>query len=118
MTQPELKSCPFCGNVKVHVGHLSESDIIADDWFVECDKPEGCGMSLYAIHRTRDKAIAAWNRRTADPVKQALAEALEQIVDHVEDMDLERKDLQCTLCHTYRMIGHKALDAYEKEQAQ
>lgn len=57
----QLKPCPFCGQSdKLNLGHLSDKDIIADDWFVECER---CQFSQYAIHRRREHAIAAWNRR-------------------------------------------------------
>jgi predicted adenine nucleotide alpha hydrolase (AANH) superfamily ATPase len=46
-----------------------------------------------------------------------LFEALTKILKHVEDMELERKGNQCTLCHTYRMIGHAALAKAEGRQA-
>jgi len=35
--------------------------------------------------------------------------ALKEILEHVEDMNIKRIGTQCTLCHTYRMIGHRAL---------
>lgn len=39
-------------------------------------------------------------------------EALAKILNHVEDMKVERMPpSQCTLCHTFRMIGHEALAA-------
>lgn len=38
-----------------------------------------------------------------------LLDALEQILAHVEDMDLERVKNQCTLCHSYRTLGHAAI---------
>lgn len=46
---------------------------------------------------------------------EAMRDALEAILAHVENMELDRKGNQCTLCHTYRQIGHDAL-ALAKEQ--
>lgn len=41
-----------------------------------------------------------------------LLDALEKILAHAESTDIERmQPYQCTLCHTYRMIGHAAIAA-------
>ncbi len=59
----DLRPCPFCGNTELELASLGD-----DDWFVECEKNyvkgRGCGMSLHAIHPTREAAIAAWNMRS------------------------------------------------------
>ena len=50
----------------------------------------------------------------ADAVRGELVAALKSILAHVEDMDVERLPRnQCTLCHTYRMIGHAAITKAE-----
>lgn len=63
-------------------------------------------------------AKATW---TLDPLMASAPEllaALKTILEHVEDMDLERLGgNQCTLCHTYRMIGHDAIARAEGRDA-
>ena len=50
----------------------------------------------------------------AHAVSAALLAALKQIIGHVEDTSVDRQPpSMCTLCHTYRMIGHEAIDAAE-----
>ncbi len=44
-------------------------------------------------------------------------EALKLILKHVEDSDVDRVGSQCTLCHTYRMIGHEAIAKAEGRPA-
>lgn len=77
---------------------------------VEC----GCGTKG-PFGDSEDAAIAAWNARAPSPAFVAMREALREILDHVEDMNIERVGSQCTLCHTFRMIGHSALTQAEKE---
>ncbi len=54
-------------------------------------------------------------RTKKDPFKQIIAdahtplEALKKILAHVEDMGAARVGSQCTLCFSYRMMGHTAV---------
>ena len=67
---------------------------------------------------TRDAAIAAWNTRPQSPAFVAMKDALREILEHVEDMQVDRVGSQCTLCHTFRMLGHAALKLAQKEAAE
>lgn len=75
----ELKACPFCGNRKLNLGNLT-----GDDWFVECEKnyveKRGCGMSLHAIHPTREAAIDAWNSRHESIIQEDLSMLVRMLV--------------------------------------
>lgn len=79
----ELKPCPFCGNTNVKAWNLA-----GDDWFVECEKNYvkqcGCGMSLHAIHPTREAAISAWNTRARTVEAATLHMAVDRLGGTVE----------------------------------
>ncbi len=79
----ELKACPFCGNTELELASLGD-----DDWFVECEKNYvkgyGCGMSLHAIHPTREAAIAAWNTRAKTVEAATLHMAVDRLGGTVE----------------------------------
>lgn len=70
-----LKPCPFCGKL----GDCNNVGVCDKDgnalWWVEC--PD-CGCNT-AGHKTRESAVAAWNRR-AEPANEPLTlEELQQI---------------------------------------
>ena len=68
----ELKPCPFCGN-KAELFCTKGTE----DWAVVCQHPE-CGCNARILYcDTKEEAIEQWNRRTSDPEKQKLVEALE-----------------------------------------
>ena len=68
----ELKPCPFCGGKATAGGDITygpkheawwpDGSQIEDAYFVNCVK---CAVSNIGMcgHQTREKAIAAWNRR-------------------------------------------------------
>lgn len=71
-SEPELLPCPFCGGA----GHLSE----AGGWAsVGCNSAQTCPAYLRAqVHRTKDAAVTAWNRRAEREADRAAErEALE-----------------------------------------
>lgn len=75
-----------------------------------------CGIHNPAKVRERmAKSNEKWNKdcdkRRMERAAPELYEALKAILDHVEDMNVERVSSQCTLCHTFRMMGHAALAA-------
>ena len=47
-------------------------------------------------------------------VMETAERALGDILDHVEDLDVERINNECTLCHTYRSKGYAALAALRR----
>ena len=59
MTMSELKNCPCCG----HGSDCNNRGLVDHEgnalWWVEC---LGCGLSTHG-HKTRQEAVAAWNRR-------------------------------------------------------
>lgn len=62
----ELKNCPFCGG-----GAHIEMHIDLPGWEIQCNN---CGASVFDL--IEDKALAAWNTRTADKEIERLREAL------------------------------------------
>lgn len=50
----EVKSCPFCGSIKLDYGH----NYSCGDGYVKCD----CGGLMVAD--TLEDAVAAWEKRT------------------------------------------------------
>jgi hypothetical protein len=42
--------------------------------------------------------------------KRALIVALKSILDHVENENIDRIGPQCTLCYSYRAMGHAVLE--------
>ena len=60
--------------------------------------------------------VNAWNAAdaimTLEADRDTLLKALKEIIGHVED-NSPRVGNQCTLCHTYRMIGHDAISQVE-----
>jgi hypothetical protein len=86
MSQPELKSCPFCGGEASDAGHQQwsrpvpnttwdDGSFIYESFSVNCVR---CGIStlgsLGVGHRTKEAAVAAWNTRPADPRLAAAGE--------------------------------------------
>ena len=111
----ELKLCPnpWCRPanrrmVKMRNVALGESVV-----WVRC----ACGV-CGPVKRTRKEAIAAWNKRPQSPAFVAMKDALREILEHVEDMQVDRVGSQCTLCHTFRKLGHAALALAQKEAAE
>lgn len=65
-----------------------------------------------AFFHINDQTYCTWQSDGTinwSEVGPVLLEALEKIIEHVENMDAPRQGNQCTLCHTYRMIGHDAI---------
>lgn len=65
----ELKPCPFCGRADKMVIWATEETSFDEcrliNWRVSCNAEgdeTGCGGSS-GVKRTREEAIAAWNRR-------------------------------------------------------
>lgn len=60
-----LLSCPFCGNeaeLRYHPSCMRDPSCRA--WEVGCSVCDArVGNTIYATGKTRDEAIAAWNRR-------------------------------------------------------
>lgn len=56
----DFKLCPFCGGGAEL--HDSQRNSRVPMWWVRC---ELCGATP-ATHSTKEKAVAAWNRRTHD----------------------------------------------------
>lgn len=56
----DLEPCPFCGGGAEL--HDSQRNPRVPMWWVRCKL---CGAST-ATHSTKEKAVAAWNRRTYD----------------------------------------------------
>lgn len=92
MGETKLKPCPFCGadasaGGVVRYGQLT---VAAQRWdqdeFYYCNCPS-CGVNNLGLvgHRTRDEAIAAWNRRASHEARIAeLEEALRVALPYVE----------------------------------
>ena len=64
----ELKPCPFCGRVPSKVREHKVVSISTVFYSVECKAPSSkCGAKpMTHFHRTKEKAIEAWNRRAED----------------------------------------------------
>ena len=60
-----LRRCPFCGGeaeLRYHPSSMRDPECRA--WEVGCSICDArVGNTVYAIGKTRDEAIAAWNRR-------------------------------------------------------
>ena len=107
----EMKPCPFCGSA------AKESGSNAVGITIECSNAD-CKGSPFVNERNRAEAYPAWNRRTPSPAFVAMKDALREILEHVEDMQIARVGSQCTLCHTFRKLGHAALALAQKEAAE
>jgi hypothetical protein len=44
--------------------------------------------------------------------RKELLEACKAVLEHVEDENIQRSALQCTLCYTYRAVLRKAIKKY------
>ena len=70
MNKSELKRCPFCGGTKLEVNKCGAMDI-GYNCRVRC-LTEGCYANLHPHGldpRTKEEAIAAWNRRAGEGEK-------------------------------------------------
>lgn len=102
----ELKPCPFCGSEASAEGEVRYSRPVADcTWddgdpvtqafFCNCTR---CGVSNKGVlhgHRTKDKAVSAWNRR-ADLTRPSLAgdERVEALVAFARPF-ADALDIEC-----------------------
>jgi len=99
----KLKPCPFCGseNLRIHNGREVKYGYCTD-----CGAMAGWGGSEKA-------AVEKWNtRRTPDPVKVALAEALEALLYKHAGNEKPQVGCGCSACD-----GWRALASYLEEQA-
>jgi len=83
----ELKPCPFCPDGEARVRDYKDVEFLihnADCFMVQCDNC-GCGTSYES---TREKAVAAWNRRTNHwiPVSERLPEPGERVLVYCQGM--------------------------------
>jgi hypothetical protein len=98
---------------------MSEAKFTKEEWlsvpgrpFVYALGPDGqnkfdCIVQGLSSRITAEELVANAQLMRAAP---DLYKALSEILAHVENMDLERiPPTQCTLCHTFRMLGHNAL---------
>lgn len=60
----ELKPCPFCGNKKIDL-HIKLTSV--GNYFVFCGTEPRYLCGIGPMKKTRDEAIAAWNRRAPSP---------------------------------------------------
>ena len=65
----ELKPCPFCGGeaeLRYHPSSMRDPECRA--WEAGCSICDArVGSTIYAIGKTKQDAIAAWNRRAVPP---------------------------------------------------
>jgi Lar family restriction alleviation protein len=87
---PDLLPCPFCGGEAKFYHRPDDSGWSNTDW-VSC--AGDCGAST-CMHETKQEAIAAWNTRSDDLIKErsdevqaAVAAALTKAAEMVERMN-------------------------------
>lgn len=90
----DLKPCPFCGGEasgdgfqKLRTPHKEtrwdDGSEITEAYFCNCIKCGASNIVCSIRYRTKAEAIAAWNRRAAQPEMSALVEALRKISEEV-----------------------------------
>lgn len=63
MTEPELKSCPFCGE-EAEVVHSYEVGNFMKKWYRVMCKSIICGAARRDCFLEKEPAIIEWNKRT------------------------------------------------------
>ena len=74
----KLKPCPFCGG---EAQRFSLGIGTAERVRIDC---RGCHLKLSEWFSPEDVAVAAWNRRAPDPIRERLAEAIRAFGSPVE----------------------------------
>ena len=61
MNDYEIKTCPFCG-ADCHIEqYINMEGILAEDYRVECDGPDGHALDWGC--ESEEEAVAVWNKR-------------------------------------------------------
>lgn len=63
----ELKSCPFCGGTGRHVDRVGLGGYITIEHAEDCEIAVA-GLFIYDSNPRRTERIAAWNRRSSQPI--------------------------------------------------
>ena len=94
MNSQELKPCPFCGEEKVQIEDISSED---EQYFmIQCSNEKCSAATCFGdTSENKNKAIEAWNRRTADvePVK------------HGKWIQVDNTKCRCSNCDTIALIA-------------
>ena len=110
MTMSELKNCPCCG----HGSDCNNRGLVDHEgnalWWVEC---LGCGLSTHG-HKTRERAIAAWNHRADEVEILILRSRIHEARKWVEQaIDCENEPDKVFIFHRH---ARKALAEPPKEE--